>query len=89
MECHWDTSLLGWTTVEVLKGLASMKFAGEENNLIYNCGEHMYISDLPPGESLRPDFVNSINDSDVLLVDTDGLGGNRNNAVVLNLLEPQ
>ena len=57
------------------KGLASMKIAGEKNNLISNCGKHMYNSDLPLGDSLRPYFANIINGSDVLLVNTDGPGG--------------
>ena len=87
MEYHWDTSSLGWAIVEMLKGLASMKISGEENNLISNYGKHMYNSDLSLGDSLRPDFADSINGSDVLLVDMDRPGGNQNEVAVVNLLE--
>jgi len=78
MECHWDTSLMGWAIVEVLKGLASMQIAGEKNNLISNCGKHMHKSDSPLGDILRQDFANSINSSDLLMVNTDGPEGNQN-----------
>ena len=49
----------------------------------------MYNSYLPLGDSFRLDFVNGINGSDVLLVDTDGPGGNQNEVVAVNSLERQ
>ena len=88
MECQWDTSLLGWAiVVEVMKGLANMKIVGEENSLISDCGKHMHNSDLPLGDSLCPDFTNSINRPDVLLVDTYGPRGNQNEVTVVNSLK--
>ena len=64
-----------------------MKIAGKKNSLISNCGKHMYNYDLPLGDSLCPDFTDSINSSDVLLVNRDGPAGNRNEVAVVDSLE--
>ena len=47
----------------------------------------MQTSDSLFGYSLRPHFASSVNISDIFMVDMDGLGGNENEVVAVNLLE--